>query len=325
MTRKAPSTESASALPGVFISYRRELDAGWAPWLYDKLSDQFGANRIFMDLDSIAAGDDFVEVITRSVASCRVLIALIGKDWTAAVDAAGRRRLDDPADFVRLEIETALRHGIRVIPLLIGGATMPAPAELPASLAPIAHRQALTLTGTHRRYDAEHLVEAVKRALDQPPVEPIPPQPAPPVPNAPTPPRGQLLAAVQPKVAHGFRGSSLEVRLSNGGRSSRSVVLRSAALQEGVRVTPDRVRVDVPAGQSASTRIGVLAQKPLWWGRGRDVDVQIRIGVPDAVPATLESRFRQRPFLGLPALLVLLIFAVTIPVALQSRPAAADV
>src|SRR5690242_323377 len=143
MIGKAPVPGSDSGLPGVFISYRRELDAGWAPWVYDKLSDHFGGDRIFMDLNSIAAGDDFAEVITRSVASCRVLIALIGKGWTGAVDAAGRRRLDDPADFVRLEIETALRHGIRVIPLLIGGATMPAPAELPASLAPIAHRQAL--------------------------------------------------------------------------------------------------------------------------------------------------------------------------------------
>jgi TIR domain/PASTA domain len=327
MTRKAPATGTGSELPGVFISYRRELDAGWAPWLYDKLSDHFGANRIFMDLDSIAAGDDFVEVITRSVASCRVLIALIGKSWTGALDAGGRRRLDDPTDFVRLEIETALRHGIRVIPLLIDGATMPAPAELPATLSPITHRQALTLTGTHRRYDAEHLVEAVKRALDQPPVEPVSPPAPPPVPtaSAPGPLVGQLVADVQPKVASGFRGSNLDVRLTNGGRSLRSVVLRSAALQEGVRVTPDRVRVDVPAGETASTRIGVVAQKPLWWGRARDVDVRIRIGVPDAVPATLESRFRQRSLLGVPAMLAaLLLLAVGISIALEGR-ATADV
>jgi beta-lactam-binding protein with PASTA domain len=324
MTKKPPATGSRSDLPGVFISYRRELDAGWAPWLYDKLSEQFGANRIFMDLDSIAAGDDFVEVITRSVASCRVLIALIGKSWTGALDAGGRRRLDDPADFVRLEIETALRHGIRVIPLLIDGATMPAPAELPATLAPITHRQALTLTATHRRYDAEHLVEAVKRALDQPPVEPIPPPSPPPEPSASAP--GRLLAAVQPTVARGFRGSSLEVRLTNGGRAQRSVVLRSTASHEGVRITPDRVRVQVPAGETANTRIGVVAAKPLWWGRARDVDVQIRVGVPDAVPATLESRFRQRPFFGLPAMLaILLVFAVTVSVTLESRAATGDV
>jgi hypothetical protein len=311
-------------LPGVFISYRRDLDAGWAPWLYDKLSDQFGANRIFMDLDSIAAGDDFVEVITRSVASCRVLIALIGKEWIDAQDAAGRRRLDDPADFVRLEIEIALRRGIRVIPLLIGGATMPAPAELPKTLTPIAHRQALTLTGTHRRYDAEHLVEAVKLALDQPPVEPIPPpSPAPPGPTPSE--QGQLLASVQPKVARGVRGSSFEVRLTNGGPAHRSVVLRSAALQEGVNIRPDRVRVEVPAGETANTRIGVQAQKPLWWGRGRDADVRIRVGVPDAVPSTLESRFRQRPFYGLPAMLAVLVFAVLTSIALQGRASVGDV
>ena len=195
MIRKAAVPGGDSRLPGVFISYRRELDAGWAPWVYDKLSDHFGGDRIFMDLNSIAAGDDFVEVITQGVASCRVLIALIGKGWSGALDAGGRRRLDDPADFVRLEIESALRHGIRVIPLLIEGATMPPPAELPATLAPIASRQALTLTGTHRRYDAEHLVEAVKRALDQPPAEPVPAPPPSPMPMLSAPAQGQLLAS----------------------------------------------------------------------------------------------------------------------------------
>jgi outer membrane protein assembly factor BamB len=173
MSTEQPVSRDNSRSPGVFISYRRGLDAGWAPWLYDKLSDRFDPNRIFMDLDSIAAGDDFVEVITQSVASCRVLIALIGKGWAGALDTEGRRRLDDPGDFVRLEIESALEHGIRVIPLLIEGATMPPAAELPATLAPIASRQALTLTATHRRYDVEHLVEAVERALEQPTVEPV--------------------------------------------------------------------------------------------------------------------------------------------------------
>jgi hypothetical protein len=92
-----------------------------------------------------------------------------------------------------------------------------------------------------------------------------------------------------------------------------------------VRVTPDRVRVDVPAGETANTRIGVAAQKPLWWGRGRDVDVRIQIGVPDAVPATLESRFRQRAVFGVPAVLAaLLLLALGISFALEGR-AAADV
>jgi beta-lactam-binding protein with PASTA domain len=312
-------------LPGVFISYRREFDAGWAPWLYDKLSDHFGANRIFMDLDSIAAGDDFVKVITNSVASCRVLIILIGKDWAGALDAEGRRRLDDRGDFVRLEIESALKHGVRVIPLLIEGATMPPHAELPGTLAPIVYRQALTLTATHRRYDAENLVKAVERALDQPKVEPTQ-VPSPPV-VPPAPPPSQLQAAVQPTVARGLRSSNIEVRLTNSGQAPRSVVLRTTALPDRVRITPDRVRVQVPAGATAKTRIRVHAPTPLWRGKGRDVGVRVQIGGPDVVPATLESRFRQRPVfavLGLPALIAVLVLAVGLSIALPTR-AGADV
>jgi hypothetical protein len=162
-------------VPRVFISYRRGLDSGWASWLFDKLSERFGTSRIFMDLSSIAAGDDFVEVITRGVVSCRVFIALIEKGWTGAQDAQGRRCLDDRGDFVRLEIEIALKHGIRVIPLLVDGATMPLPAELPATLEPLVFRQALTLTATHRRHDAEQLVEAVERVLAAEPREPSDP------------------------------------------------------------------------------------------------------------------------------------------------------
>jgi beta-lactam-binding protein with PASTA domain len=322
VTREQSAPGGRSPLPGVFISYRREFDAGWAPWLYDRLSDHFGASRIFMDLDSIAAGDDFVEVITHSVASCRVLIALIGKDWAGALDAQGKRRLDDRGDFVRLEIESALKHGIRVIPLLIEGATMPPPAELPTTLAPIVYRQALTLTASHRRYEAENLVKAVERALDQPVVEPIQ-VPSPPV-VPPTRPPSQLRAAVQPTVARGLRGSNIEVRLTNSGQAPRSVVLRTTALPDRVRITPDRVRVQVPAGATTKTRIRVHAPTPLWRGKGRDVGVRVQIGAPDVVPATLESRFRQRPMFGLPALIAVLVLAVGLSIALPNR-AGADV
>ena len=323
MTREQSAPGGRSPLPGVFISYRREFDAGWAPWLYDKLSDHFGANRIFMDLDSIAAGDDFVKVITNSVASCRVLIILIGKDWAGALDAEGRRRLDDRGDFVRLEIESALKHGVRVIPLLIEGATMPPHAELPGTLAPIVYRQALTLTATHRRYDAENLVKAVERALDQPKVEPTQ-VPSPPV-VPPAPPPSQLQAAVQPTVARGLRSSNIEVRLTNAGQAPRSVVLRTTALPDRVRITPDRVRVQVPAGATTKTRIRVHALTPLWRGKGRDVGVRVQIGGPDVVPATLESRFRQRPVfavLGLPALIAVLVLAVGLSIALPTRAGA---
>jgi TIR domain len=118
----------------VFISYRRE-DSGYpAGWLFDQLAASLGADRVFKDVDSIEPGDDFAEVISDAVSSCAVLLAVIGDRWLAAADEDGRR-LDDPGDFVRLEIEAALTRGVRVIPVLVGGARMPRPAQLPPSLA----------------------------------------------------------------------------------------------------------------------------------------------------------------------------------------------
>jgi hypothetical protein len=305
--------------PGVFISYRRELDSGWAPWIYDQLAERFGASRIFMDLDSINAGDDFVEVITRSVASCRILIALIGKGWSAATDADGRRRLDDPADFVRLEIESALRHGIRVIPLLIENAQMPSATELPDSLAPIVSRQALTLTAAHRRYDAEHLIQAVNRVFDEALLEPeVPPGPPP----GPAP--ANVLAALEPDVAHGLRGATMSIRLHNEGGAGRIVELQTAPLEAGVHVTPDRFRIQVPARATAREPLAVRAARPVWWGRTRTVRLRIHTADPAVSPASLVGRFRQHAILGWPALIALTV-AIGLSIALLPRPAAGGV
>ena len=118
--------ESVSPAAGrVFISYRREETAYPAGWLFDRLADRFGRGQIFKDIDSIQLGDDFVEVITAAVGSCDVLLALIGDRWLTITDEQGRARLDDPEDFVRLELEAALTRNVRVIPILVEGARMP--------------------------------------------------------------------------------------------------------------------------------------------------------------------------------------------------------
>ena len=115
--------ESTAPSPGrIFISYRREETAYPAGWLYDRLAGRYGDGQIFKDVDSIQLGDDFVEVITRAVGSCDVLLALIGDRWLTITDQDGRRRLDDPDDFVRLEIEAALTRNVRVVPILVDGA-----------------------------------------------------------------------------------------------------------------------------------------------------------------------------------------------------------
>src|SRR5690348_1375456 len=91
---------------GIFISYRREETAAQAGRLYDRLSDRFGEDRVFMDVDSIAIGVDFTEAIREAVSKCDILLALIGRDWPAIADSKGTKRLDNPDDFVRVEIET---------------------------------------------------------------------------------------------------------------------------------------------------------------------------------------------------------------------------
>jgi hypothetical protein len=138
----------------IFISYRREETAYPAGWLFDRLAERFGSGQVFKDVDSIQLGDDFVEVITRAVGSCDVLLALIGEEWLTITDQHGRRRLDDPEDFVRLEIEAALTRKVRVIPILIDGSRMPRADELPDSLGRLARRQALELSPS--RFDSLH-------------------------------------------------------------------------------------------------------------------------------------------------------------------------
>ena len=157
--------ESAAPVPGrVFISYRREETAYPAGWLYDRLANRYGG-QVFKDVDSIQLGDDFVEVITRAVGSCDVLLALIGDQWLTITDQDGRRRLEDPDDFVRLEIEAALTRNVRVIPILVEGARLPRADELPPSLAGLVRRQALELSPARFDFDTSRLVKVLDRTL----------------------------------------------------------------------------------------------------------------------------------------------------------------
>jgi hypothetical protein len=154
---------STPVAPGrIFISYRRQETAYPAAWLYERVAAHFGREQVFKDVDSIVLGDDFAEVIANAVGSCDVLLALIGDRWLMITNEDGRRRLDDPDDFVRLEIETALERNIRVIPVLFEGARLPRAGELPASLAKLVRRQALELSPS--RFDVD--IGKLLRVLD---------------------------------------------------------------------------------------------------------------------------------------------------------------
>jgi tetratricopeptide (TPR) repeat protein len=154
----------------IFISYRRE-ESGWvAGRLLDRLQGDFGTEKIFMDIDAkaIPLGANFKQVIERNVAECDVLIAVIGKNWLSTTDDNGGRRLDNPEDFVRLEIGTALRREICVIPVLVDGVRMPRSTDLPGDLRSLVWLHALSITaGSNFDVDCQRLAAAITLVLEK--------------------------------------------------------------------------------------------------------------------------------------------------------------
>ena len=145
----------------IFINYRREDSIGTAGRLYDRLVQAFETNNLFMDVDQIPAGVDFVSYLSAQVAVCDVFLTIIGPNWLDLRDESGGRRIDSPDDFVAIEIATALERNILVIPILIDGARMPKVNELPDALKPLARRQALELRHTQFGRDANALIAKV--------------------------------------------------------------------------------------------------------------------------------------------------------------------
>ena len=130
----------------IFISYRRDDSEGEAGRLFDDLVGYFGKDSIFMDVITVTRGRDFRKVIDESVSTCGVLLAIIGKNWLDARDATGQRRLDNPNDYVRFETAAALKRDIPVIPVLVRGAKMPQPEQLPEDLKDLVYRNGVELT-----------------------------------------------------------------------------------------------------------------------------------------------------------------------------------
>jgi hypothetical protein len=147
------------------MSYRRADAAPYARLLQSQLRERFPDVPVFMDLDSIEAGLDFAEVIQENLGSCAVLVVLIGRQWATLTDERGRRRLDDPDDFVRFEVQAALERGVRVIPVLVDGAKPPRQDELPAGLDKLARLQALELSYGRYQYDAKRLLDQIQEVL----------------------------------------------------------------------------------------------------------------------------------------------------------------
>jgi hypothetical protein len=155
----------------ILINYRRDDASHLAGRLYDRLAAHFPKNQIFIDVDNLDPGVDFVEAIEQSVGSCDVLIAVIGKRWLISSEADGGRRLDNPDDFVRLEIAVALKRNIRVIPVLVDDASMPRANDLPDDLKSLIRRNAVQVGHTHFSADSERLIAALERVFEKIAVE----------------------------------------------------------------------------------------------------------------------------------------------------------
>ena len=150
-------------MPRILISYRREDTAGWAGRLYDRLVTEFGQDSVFMDIDTIEPGMDFVEVLEDSLEQADVVLVMIGQSWIGVTGDAGNRRLDNPRDWVRLEVATALKKRKRVMPVLVEGAVLPTFDDLPDDLAGLARRQALEISDARFHSDVDRLIRSIQR------------------------------------------------------------------------------------------------------------------------------------------------------------------
>lgn len=145
----------------IFISYRRDDTEGEAGRLFDDLVRTFGEDSVFMDVAGINPGIDFRKAIDANVSECGVLLAMIGPTWATIANSAGTHRLDDPNDFVRLEIASALAREVAVIPVLVHDAKMPHPDQLPDNLKDLAFRNSVEITHARWNSDVQLLIGAL--------------------------------------------------------------------------------------------------------------------------------------------------------------------
>jgi CheY-like chemotaxis protein len=155
-------------MPKIFISYRREDSEHITGRLYDRLEQRFGRDNVFMDVETIPLGVDFREHLDRAVGRCDTLLAVIGERWLDIRHPEGQRRLDDPGDFVRIEIQAALARGIPVIPVLVGAAMMPGVQDLPEGLKPLAYRNAAEVRSGRDFHDhVDRLARGIEHLAQQ--------------------------------------------------------------------------------------------------------------------------------------------------------------
>ena len=160
-------------MPAIFISYRREDSAGYAGRMHEELEGRLGSDQVFRDADTLRAGQDFEDAIRERLRDCQTCLVLIGPNWVRSQTDAGERRLDQPGDYVCMEVAGALaRPDVLVVPVLVGGARMPGSAELPEVIRPLARRQALSVRDEAWEADMDRLAASLRRNAGPSPVSP---------------------------------------------------------------------------------------------------------------------------------------------------------
>jgi len=149
----------------LFLSYRRDDSSGYALMIWEQVKAHFGKKRVFMDIDTIQAGEDFRRVIEDRVRTCDVVLVLLGKGWSKIADETGSRRLNNPNDFVRLEVSTALRQDVLVLPVLVGGASMPRPEDLPVDIQALCGRNAWEMRDRSFQRDLKQLISFIEQVI----------------------------------------------------------------------------------------------------------------------------------------------------------------
>lgn len=211
--------------PAIFISYRREDAADVTGRIYDRLVDHFGRDAVFKDVDSLPLGVEFAPYVQQQLERCSVVLAIIGRRWRGPL-TEGRARLDDADDWVRIEIETALRLGLRVVPVLVHGAPLPEVSQLPASLAPLRGRQAARIEQDPLFHDGvDRLIRGIARLA--PPSERMPVGTSPQDGGRRQP--SAFLVALRNRLVE-----ALPERWEHG-RGTRSFISRSVSFREAVR------------------------------------------------------------------------------------------
>ena len=163
--RSTPSPRPGHPACSIFVSYRREDSREITGRICDRLNAEFGRDAIFRDVDSIPAGVDFREHIDNTLGHCNALLAIIGRQWLTAQNGRGERRLDLVDDPLRMELETALRLSIPVIPVLVKESSMPEADQLPESLQPLAYRNAVIIPGEpYFHYGVDRLIEELEKS-----------------------------------------------------------------------------------------------------------------------------------------------------------------